>query len=178
MQRNLWMATIVAICALLCACPELNNPVSDPAASSPDPALYGVWRSTQADGTVTYLHIGPGPQGMQCLAVGHEGDKVSVEQYDGFVSRIGRLELFNVILGKDDYTLLRYEVSGPKLTLWILSDRAVNEDVRAGRIAGEARYEDSSSPRLTASTEELARYVELSDEQRVFEKLGEFRRVR
>jgi hypothetical protein len=47
-----------ALSVLLPACVESEHPLSDPLKSQQDSRQYGVWRKTNEDGTVEYLHVG------------------------------------------------------------------------------------------------------------------------
>ena len=183
MIRRLATAAALGLCALLCGCPESVHPLSDPATAAPDPALFGVWHGS-FDGDEMYLHAGPGDHGMtRAIQVEHKkkGD-VATARYAAFPSRLGKMSLLNVRNpdeGADfrGYLLFRYEVKGPRLTLWMLSMKAAREDIKAGKLAGKAEGGEYGDTLITASSAALRAYLKEGDPKRLFDKPLAFRRV-
>lgn len=172
----------LAICALMAGCPESVHPASDPAQATPDPVLYGVWRGT-FEGDEVYVHVGPGERGMtKATMVTHEKKgALKTERYLAFPTRLGKLDLLNVRQvdeGGDlrGYVLFRYQASGRKLTLWMLSYGAVREDIKAGKLKGTAEDGPYGETLVTASSPELAAYLQESEQARLFDKALVFRR--
>jgi hypothetical protein len=73
---------------------------------------------------------------------------------------------------------MKYRVERKKLTLWMTSFAAVRDDIRAGKLAGKAAEGQFGDTRITASSEDLAKYLEESNEQRLFDKPLPFKRLR
>jgi hypothetical protein len=173
---------MLALCALLCGCPESVHPLSDPASAAPDPALFGAWRGS-FDGDEVYLHVGPGERGMtQATMVEHDKKGgIKTERHVAFPTRLEGLAMLNVrAVGEGNsvrgYTLFKYEVASRKLTLWMLSYDAVRNDIRAGKLEGKAEDGVYGETYISASTEELAAYV-LGGQARLFDKPLVFRRL-
>lgn len=162
---------------MLAGCPESIHPVSDPAGAVADPALHGTWHGT-FDGDEIYLHVGPAARGMtQAVMVEHKekGGELKVERYVAFPSRLDKLAMLNVRrVDEPDtdlgYTLFKYEVHKKKLTLWMTSYGAVRDDIKAGKLAGRAQDGPFGETLITASSEELAKYLQHSDPKRLFDK--------
>jgi len=176
-------SAVVALGALLSACPESVHPIADPAAAVPDPALFGAWHGT-FDEDEMYLHVGPADHGMtKAVTVEHkkkDGD-IKVEHYLAFPTKLGKLGFLNVHPAGDvererGYVLFRYAVEKKKLTLWMLSYAAARQDIKAGKLAGIAEDGPYGETRITASSEALAKYLQDSDPARLFDKPMVFRR--
>jgi len=171
----------LALCVLMCGCPESVHPLSDPAGAAPDAALFGVWHGS-FDGDEIYLHVGPGERGMT-KATMVEHDKrggIKTERYVAFPTQLEGLVMLNVrAVGESDnergYTLFKYEVASRKLTLWMLSYAAARDDIRAGKLKGKAEGGPYGETYISASSQELAAYV-LGGQARVFDKPLVFRR--
>jgi hypothetical protein len=175
---------MLALCALASGCPESVHPVSDPAKAAPDAALFGVWHGT-FDGDEIYLHVGGGDQGMtKSTMVEHRKDgAIKTERYLAYPTRLEGLAVLNVQpLAEGDkfrgYSLFKYEVTARKLTLWMTSYAAVREDIKAAKLKGVAEDGAYGETRITASSAELASYLQAADQARLFDKPLAFKRVR
>lgn len=175
---------LVALTALLGGCPESIHPISDAARAEPDAALYGVWRG-RFDGDTLYLHVGPGERGMtRAVTVEHKqkDGALKVEHYVAFPSQVGKLAMLNVKAVDDPerdhgYALFRYRLEGKKLTLWLTSYAAVREDIKSGKLAGRVEDRPYGDTVITASGEELAKYLAEADLKRLFDKPLLFERI-
>lgn len=184
-MRKVLVAGLLGLAPLLAGCPESIHPVSDPAEADHDAALFGVWRGT-FDGDEVYLHVGAGERGMtHAVLVEHKqrGGAPQVERYAAFPTRLGKLRLLNVRRTDEagagrDYAIMKYQVDGKNLTLWMTSYAVVREDIKAGKLEGKAGDGPLGETRITASSEELARYFEEGDARRLFDKPLPFRRLR
>lgn len=183
MIRRLVTSAALAGCLLLSGCPESVQPLSDPAGAAHDPALFGVWHGS-FDGDEMYLHAGPGERGMtRAVQIEHKKKGgIDTTQYAAFPTRLGKLGLLNVRRTDDGadfrgYMLFRYEVKGRKLTLWMLSLKAVREDIKAGKLAGRAEGGEYGETLITASSEALGKYVQEGDAKRLFDHPLVFRRL-
>ena len=182
MLRRLAISAALALCPLLTACPESVHPISDPATAGHDPAVFGVWHGS-FDGDEMYLHVGPGERGMtKAVQVEHKqkGD-INTERYFAFPTRLGKLAMLNVHRVDEErhsaYTLFRYQADKKKLTLWILSYAAAREDIKAGKLKGKVEDGPFGETRITASSEELVKYLQEGDPKRLFDKPLVFRRI-
>lgn len=174
---------VLALCAGLVGCPESVNPLSEPSSAAPDPALFGAWHG-RFDGDEMYLHAGPGERGMtRVVQVEHKkkGD-IETARYAAFPTRVGRLQLLSVRRIDDGadyrgYLLFRYEQKGATLRLWMLSMKTVRDDIAAGKLRGKAGEGAYSETLITASGEELAKYLQEGDAARLFAEPLTFRRI-
>lgn len=183
MIRAAAAAVAALLAAALCGCPESVNPVADPSRAAPDPALFGVWHGT-FDGDDMYLHVGPGERGMtRAVQVEHKKKgNIETAQFAAYPTRIGKLDLLNVrqtdgVADFRGYLFFRYQLKGAKLTLWMLSLKAVREDIKAGKLAGKAAGGEYGETLITASSEDLARYLQEGDAARLFDHPLVFRRM-
>lgn len=180
-MKRLLVCAMLALSALMAGCPESVHPVSNPARAAHDHALFGVWHGT-FDGDEVYLHVGPGERGMtSATMVEHRKDgRVKTERYLAFPSRLERFAVLNVTPLDDarvrGYTLMKYEVAKKKLTLWMLSYGAARDDIKAGTLPGIAEDGQFGDTRITASSAELAAYLQ-HDQKRLFDKPLSFTRV-
>jgi hypothetical protein len=182
--RRRLFAAVIALSTLLAGCPESIHPISDAAQAAPDPALYGVWHG-RFDGDEIYLHVGPAERGMtRAVMVEHKGKDgaIKIERYVAFPTQLGKLAMLNVKAVDDPdrdrgYTLFRYQAEKKKLTLWMTAYGAVREDIKAGRLAGKAEDKPYGDTVITASGEQLGKYLQESDPKRLFDKPLVFRRI-
>jgi len=182
MIRKSAACATLALSVLMCGCPESVHPISDPARAALDPALFGVWHGT-FDGDEIYLHVGQGERGMTKATMVEHDKKggIKTERYVAFPTQLDGLAMLNVrAVGEGDtvrgYTLIKYEVTSRKLTLWMLSYAAARDDIRAGKLRGKAEDGAYGETYISASSEELAAYV-LAGKVRVFDKPLVFRRA-
>lgn len=176
-------AALLSACPLLAGCPESVHPVSDPAGAAHDPALSGTWHGV-FDGDAIYLHVGRAEHGMtRAVTVEHERKDggIKVERYVAFASRLDKLALLNVRPvdggGTAGYSLFKYETGKDRLTLWLTSFAAVREDIKAGKLAGKAEDKPYGDTVITAPGGALAKYLQESDPQRLFDRPLVFRRI-
>lgn len=183
MTRALVALATLAGGLLLAACPESVQPLSDPSRAAPDPALLGVWHGT-FDGDEMYLHAGPGERGMiRTIQVEHKKKGgIETARYAAFPTKVGKLDMLNVRSLDESadyrgYLLFKYEVKGARLTLWMLSLKAARDDIKAGRLTGKAEGGEFGDTLITASSAELAAYLEKGDPKRLFDHPLAFRRI-
>ena len=178
--RFLCVASLV-LC--LPSCIESTNPLSDPKDAMPDAALFGFWRGSKEN---EVLIIGRAaelkdrediPGGIMRLI--KQG--ISDENFVGgagssfcFVTHLGKASYLNIMsapdqnwdnLEKDNFWLVKYEVSGDKLTIWWMGDKdAAAKVIDAGTLRGTVKRDDDdkkvSSIKFTDTTANLAKYFE------------------
>jgi len=174
MTRFAACTLLLALCALLGACPESMNPVSAVATARPDPRLFGTW-SAIMEGDRVSLRVWSSEAGLtNALLTEHqEGGRTKSDLYEAFPSRVGDLEVVNVkeLDGKDHgWSVLKYEVSERELTLWMTDFDAVRGDIKAGKLKGIAEEGALGETRITASSAQLAAYLAAADPKRLFRK--------
>jgi len=183
MIRKLVTVAALALCALLGACPESVNPISDPTTAAHDPALFGVWHGS-FDGDEIYLHVGPGERGMtRAILVEHDKKgAIKTERYVAFPTQLGKLAMLNVrrvdeVDHDRGYTLFKYQADKRKLTLWMTAYAAVRDDIKAGKLKGKAEDEAYGETYISASGPELAAYLQEGEPARLFDKPLVFTRI-
>jgi hypothetical protein len=178
MKPRLLLALTASL--FLTGCVDSKNPLSDPAASKPDAWLIGVWRSEGENGDITYCHIGRAGENlpdslMWAVRVTHKDGKVLPRQESLiFPTVLGNKTYLNVVavsakkLKRLDeegwkrqtlgtYLLLRYQVQGDKLLVWLIDDDAKKRAIEEGKIKSVS--EDEKPATFTATTENLARFI-------------------
>ena len=132
----------VVLCLTASGCDDSKNPLSDAKTARPDERLVGVWR-----GGDEYYHVGHAGEKfpnnvLRIVVVNRRAGKFDPpEEYLTFPTAIGGKTYLNVIrdgdeklvkgldekgwkaVDVDSYTLLRYQVDGDKLTVWISSTK-------------------------------------------------------
>jgi len=194
MKRHRLGLALLALGAvfLLASCvPESRHPLVEPDRAAADPRLAGLWVAKQ-ENQVLYAHFLPRrDRPMDVVLVSEQNDGGGGYGVLSLTpSRIGDERYLSARFLVDDgrvvaddeatYHLLRYRISDDgALTVWAMSEEAVVEDIRQGRIEGEpkaGRWTDSAL--LTADTDALVAYVGAADPTRVFNALfATFRRL-
>jgi hypothetical protein len=133
-----------------------------------DPAMVGTWRGLDEDGRIekdVFLHViaHKSGEGLGLALI----DKDSFMLLDGTTVQAGPHRYLNATLkdmpgtSAEDRALLglhivKYEVKGKTLKLWLLDAQKITDAVEDGKIKGQVEGSGmSKSVRLTASSEEL-----------------------
>lgn len=186
------VGALIVLVALAGCLPEAVHPLSDPDQASRDQRLLGLWSATIEDGTLFAHFLSEGGSVMEIMTVSYEDDGDGEWlAFSMFASRVGDDWYMNVKplaesgeafdQAEQNYYLSRYEITGDgRLTVWTMTEGAVIEDIRAGKVGGVVEEGGwVTTIRITEGTEGLTSYVRGSDPARLFgERLGEFRRVR
>jgi hypothetical protein len=174
----------VTVAGLLAGCDDSKNPLSTPQASKPDARLGGVWRLKDADGNVTYYHVGPlgekAPASvMRVASVTHAKDGKLQEpgEFLVFPTALGENTYLNVggdhekikLLEEkgwaadtiDSYFVFKYRIEGDSLSLQMMDPEAKRKAIEGGKIKGviETGKNGPNRVRFSDTTENLARFV-------------------
>lgn len=171
-------------CALLCGCLVTLHPLSSPSAAAPDARLFGVWVAHEPGEDLAYLHVGAGKNGMtEALMIEHGDDgRYQVSRYSAFPTQAGAMTLLNVVSHEDrkvskGYDIVWYRIDGSTLSLAAMSEDAVKQDIRDGKVKGKVDPGALGDTTITASGKELLAYVASADPARLFPKALTFRRA-
>ncbi|MEI8376584.1 MAG: hypothetical protein WCJ35_27520 [Planctomycetota bacterium] len=180
--------TIVVLFACLCVagCEDSQNPLSDPQCAKSDNRLVGLWRVLGEDGDVGYYHIGQPdeklPSGvLRVVEVTHnrKGKLSSPEEFLAFSTTLGDKTYLNVTDVKghrarlieengwkpetvDSYIILRYQVDGNGLLVWMMDAEAKERAIETGKVNGKIAKKGKSfdgPAKFTDTSERLARFV-------------------
>jgi hypothetical protein len=187
MLRKIHGLTVAVLALCLTSCIESKNPLSDPDRSIPDPQLYGVWIHKK-EGVTTTMVIGRAneierkdvPVGIMRAtksSIDSKGLVSSPTEWTFFASALdsgGYMNRFDpsalnyfkyntwdkwVI---ENYTLVKYRVSGDKLEVWVGSETALGNAIQRGDLGGEVIRNKNNAVirgKLTASTDNLVNYI-------------------
>lgn len=188
---------LMAVCLTLASCiPVSEKPLSDPASSEPDARFLGLWRVTDPNGTVTYVHVGteteepidtsrsvPEPGLMRFEMVTHYAD-------DGRIGDAASLRFFNTKIGDDvylnligrqkdleesheqnpKYLFFKCHVRGDEIDVWPMDFKATGTVVENGKLKGEVKYRDGelNEVRLTGTGQEMRDFLANGGDKQVF----------
>jgi hypothetical protein len=184
------VVVMVLLCAVCASCIDSDNPLGDPKKATADTGLLGVWRASEKDGDVTYYHVGKAgdkfPEGMLRVVAVSSNKDGKLDRPNGddmvmFTTTVGKNHYANVTvidadaakaLGDnwdpskaDGYFIYKYEIAGDKLMVACMDPEQKKAAIKAGKIKGE---EEGDNPRLTDSTENLARFIASPDATKLF----------
>ena len=169
---------------LIASCIESSNPVTDPALSTVDKNLVGVWKAKSDNGDVIYLHLGL-PQGklaehfLQAMQVNHDaGHGLSNRGTDWrlvFISKLGSLRYFNSVVLKPEeirslettgwkptpdtkYDIFRYDFSGNTMKVYVPEQNVLKKAIASHALRGEDQK--LGGVKITDSSANLARFLE------------------
>jgi hypothetical protein len=153
------LLVFAGLCLLMASCIDSKEPISDPQKAKVDPALLGVWRTTDKNGNVEYQHVGLSseklPKGiLRTIGVHHDKNSSlsGPDNYLFFCSEVGKTRFLNVVLAEhidklvesgwnaklvSGYLLFKYEVQGDTLNVWSVNDDAKRRAIQSGKIKGE-----------------------------------------
>lgn len=150
---------LLSLLPLLSGCYEFDKPLGPPEKGAIDRALLGGWRceaeqkepADKDKKEESMLRFLPFDATQYVVQVeGKEDGVTKWMQYRLYSSRVGTHVLLNaqeVKLEPPNWSLLRYRVEGPRLTIWIIDDKTVGDSGEAGlravrkRVADESIYE-------------------------------------
>lgn len=148
-----------------------------------DPALVGTWRGVDEDGKIekdVFLHViaHKTGEGLGLALI----DKDSFMILDGTTVQAGPHRYLNATLKEmaavsaEDRALLglhivRYQVKGKSLKLWLLDAAKITDAVEDGMIKGQVEGSGmTKSVRLTASSEDLNAFFSRPDAAQYFQE--------
>ncbi len=179
----------VALCLTGCH-PESTNPLSSPTASLFDDRLDGVYVQ-EDDGERTFWHfrhrVAPAKSStageelaqLEVTAVNHAKNNGGLEtrRFQALATRLGGrtyLSFIEISPGvpkpSPTFNFARYEVNWlGELRVWLASDDAFAQAVKAGQLKGKVTGSGSGSTvLLTDTTERLAAFVAAGDAKKLF----------
>jgi hypothetical protein len=125
-KRAPWACLLLGV-LVLAACPySSRQPLSDPAAAAPDPALAGTWKSQDPETQewVTLSFFALDEHEMVAFTPGDAGGKA--DAYRLFVTAIGAEKFLNVRqlgeAGDQEWLFVNYRIDGGRLVLRIMED--------------------------------------------------------
>jgi hypothetical protein len=176
------LAALALMAATLTACFVTTVHPVDGSGVDADPALVGTWRGLDEDGKIekdVFLHVivHKTGEGLGLALI----DKDSFMILDGTTVQAGPHHYLNTSfkdmpgMSQEDRALMglhivKYEVKGKRLNLWLLDSTKVTDAVEDGKIKG--RVEGSGmtkSVQLTASSEELNAFFSKPDAAQYFQ---------
>ena len=190
-RRQLVRSTVlIGLGLLLISCGESKNPLSDPLKAKPDERLAGIWRGTEDPNGTEYIHVGRAggklPSGiLRSVSAAHNKDGTVGRPSEMLVfsTIIGENHYLNVILPKNEnvdlaqlesgwkpdrvkgYCLVKYQVQGDSLNVWIMDPDAERHAIEAGKIKGNI---DKNSVSLTDTSENLVALLNGPDGAKLF----------
>jgi len=150
---------LLALLPLLSGCYEFDKPLGPPEKGTIDRALVGAWRcETEPKGLAekdgkqeSLLRIFPFDATQYVVQMeAKENGVTECAPFRLYSSRVGTHVLLNAQEVKPEpkgWSLVRYRVEGPTLTMWIIDDKTVGDSGEAGlravrkRVADESIYE-------------------------------------
>jgi hypothetical protein len=181
--------SLLAACLFTCGCVDSKNPLSSPDGAKVDDQLVGTWRFTSAKETSLLQVTRAGdkfPKGMlRLVSVDESGKKTSPsEQFLAFCTTLNHKTYLNLIedeetiaaLDKkgwkstavDGYCIMKYEVAGDELKLWMMDDGAKEKAIKSGKVKGKitkaTRFSSLAASCFTDSSDKVAECVEESSE--------------
>jgi hypothetical protein len=176
------LAVLTAAALTLSACFVISANRIDGSGPDADPALIGTWRGLNEDGTVekdVFLHViaHKTGEGLGLTMV----DKDSTMLLDGTTVQAGPYRYLNATFkqisgASDDEALMlglhiiRYEVKGKKLSLWLMDPAQVGDAIQNGKLKGTIEGSGmSKTVRLTASSEDLNAFFSKQDAAQYFQ---------
>ena len=191
------------ICLLLAAgCEDSKHPLSDPAKSSPDKHLIGVWQH-QNDGSTTYYLVGilggKAPESMMRVVIVTQeksGELQKPAQAVLFPTTIDGTGYLNLVAAKqeelakiqergwqpdllDAYFILKYRLGEGVLLVWPMDNEANKKAVEAGKITGETKkFNGGEFMKFADTTQNLAQFVAASKDELFAKEPLRFERVK
>lgn len=169
---------LVPVLLLLSACiPDSKYPLPPPPDGKGDDRLIGRWVGVEED-EKGYVDISSGGGGRYLVRVVDKPDGEE-SRYEILTTSIrGRWYMSILPVGHAEdtlpkpqpYTIASYDISAEGiLSIHLMSWKALAEDVRAGRVAGEVKSgKDWDDVLLTAESDALAAYIAAADPERIF----------
>jgi hypothetical protein len=165
---------LLMLTAMLAGCiPYSDFPLTPPDAATDDPAIIGDWYAEE-NGTRSLFRIGRGESaGAIVISIEEQNDEDAgdVTRLRGHLSIIDGKSYLNIL--SDDpgeeipgYMFARYVIEEGRLGIAINDPDYLLESVESGELEGEViEHEWSRSLHITASSEELQRFVAKHDRQ-------------
>jgi hypothetical protein len=194
--RRCSLLAFAGVCLLMTSC-DSKEPISDPQTANIDPALLGVWRTTNKDGSVEYQQVGRAggklSEGiLRTIGVNHRKDRSlsDPEDFLFFCSEVGKSRFLNVIMTNQEkdidklqesgwnakfvggYWFAKYEVQGDTLTVWGVDDNAKRRAIEKGTIKGKIEKDKNGNESVyfTDSSKNLAIFLASPGGAKLFDK--------
>jgi len=166
---------LLAAAALLTGClPQSKNPIAPPSQTFADRRLEGVWEQKADDGSRSYFHmarrIDRGTPWLDVADVSHrdENKGLGFDGYTALSAKIGNERFLSFknsrLTGSPTpagtFSFARYDFTWRgDLRIWLLSEDALAEAVRAGQLHGKVKGSGFSlDVKLTDSSARLAEF--------------------
>ena len=145
-----------------------------------DKALRGRWNSEEKDKEAMTVQFEKGSRGEVNVSFlpAKPGDKNPV-----FTAKLFELgtQSYMALTPTDaedrgrGFLIVRYEISGDELSVWIPNSEKVAALIKQKRLSGEG---GQSSATVTENSENVSRFLQSKDGQEAFEVFGKFRKVK
>jgi hypothetical protein len=180
MKAQLFKISLLVVMAVAlsgCQVVFTNAPAGKP---KEDKALRGRWNSEEKDKEAMTVRFDKGVRGEVNVSFlpAKPGDRNPV-----FTAKLFELGTHSyMVLTPTDavdrdkgFLIVRYEISGDELSVWIPNSDKVAALIKQKRISGEG---GQSSATVTENSDSVSRFLQSKDGQETFEVFGKFRRVR
>jgi hypothetical protein len=180
----------IGLALLLSGClVDSKNPIAAPSPDGIDPEILGSWGATGEDGPI-FVHVFQPrdgvPGAVEVIAVGFEKDKSgSIDHYCGYLSRVQKLHLINLIGPVEDctktagqpYFFVAYDRSLDNvLTVNLMLEDAVKKAIQSGKLAGEKDATGAATAHITAESDAIRAFL-LADTGDLWDRTLTLRRV-
>ena len=177
------LAGLMLAATLLAGClPESEHPVAAADPAENDPRLWGAWMSVAEDGYMIGHVFATEAGTLQIALAEHDVEGIGeIESYDAHVTGLPSGDYLNVAVGEPEpgYLVAKYQFDGAdRLSVWLLSNSALEQAVKAGELAGTAKTEGGiTDVRITATSEQWQAFLAKApagsfDEPISFERVG------
>jgi len=182
MRRVLAGIAFMAASWLAGCLPESEHPIAPADPARNEPRLWGAWMSTAEDGYMI-AHVFATEAGTLQFALAEHGVEGlgEIERYDGHVTHLPSGDYLNVVVGEPEagYLIARYQFDGTgRLSVWFAGNSALEQAVKAGKLAGTTKMEGGMTDvRITATSEQWQAFLakppaDLFDAPVSFERIG------
>jgi hypothetical protein len=171
------LLVVLAVALSGCQVVFTNLPAGKP---SEDEALHGRWSSEEKDKEAMTVQFEKGPRGEVNVSFlpAKAGDKNPVFTAQLFELGTHSYMTLNPTDAEDrdkGFLIVRYEISGDELSVWIPNSDKVAALIKQKRISGEGGQYGAT---VTASADGVSRFLQSKDGQETFEVFGKFRKVK
>ena len=169
------LLVVIAVALSGCQVVFTNLPAGKP---REDKTLRGRWNSEEKDKEAMTVQFEKGPRGEVNVSFlpAKPGDKNPVFTAKLFELGTQSYMALNPTDAEDrdkGFLIVRYEISGDELSVWIPNSEKVAALIKQKRISGEG---GQSGATVTENSENVSRF--LQDGQEAFEVFGKFRKVK
>src|SRR5690348_14014504 len=170
------LAGVFAAALFACACLPVTTktPLGSTVGFKPDPALYGVWKSTNKGGpgfislvkgdggSTTAIMVSPGPDGGDWQVFHVETSVLGGRTFLSAREVLVNGKAAGDALAGQEFPVL-YEVKGDTLTLNLLDEKKTAAAIRAHAIAGTIEPGNYGDVHVTADAAALDKFIQSKD---------------